>query len=298
MQIIKASDAKIAPHLNVGIYGASGAGKSTLLAKSWVTDPSKLVVGITEGQAEPIIRLWNPHATIVRLTTYQDVQSFYEWLHAGFRTGKWHNPQDGTDPATGAAKTLMVPTGDPFEFETYALDSISDVFRIVKHEITMRDHRRALQKYRASKGTAEGFDEPEVTSMQAWGILQDKMNAMLRAFRNLPANFVASFGLDEREEEGATAYRPYLQGRDVKSAVVGYFNGFGYAYKRIAEGEAVHEVAFRTNDQFTTKGIDGCDNVEEPDFKVWHCKFTERMAQAAADNPAQKGATKSKKDKE
>ncbi len=293
MQIVKADRANVSAYINVGIYGASGAGKTTILAQSWLTDPSRIVVGCTEGQAEAIVRLWNPSATIVRLNTYGDVQEFYEWLQLGFSTGFVHEQVQTRNPATGEVGKGFVPTSEPWSFETVCLDSVSDVFRIVKHEITMRDYRRQLAKHKASKGSAEGFDEPEVTSMQSWGIIQDKMQVMLRAFRNLPCNFVASFGIDEREEDSAVSFRPYLQGRDIRSSIVGFFNAFGYAYKRqTQDGGIVHEVAFRTGERWTTKGLDGCDNVEPPDFKTWHSKFMGVMrANANNTKPATAGET-------
>lgn len=281
----RARDTGASPHLKIGLAGASGVGKTTVGAYAYLTDPKKLVVVVAEAQAKAIIQLHNPEALVIHVSTFQDVQEAWEFLYRGFATGKMHVPSTSIDPATGAAKTVFAPTAEPFDFETVVLDSFSDIFRKVKGEVTQRSYRRAHAKFQASN-PGRAYEEPEVTSMQDWGILQDKCIALLQSFRDLPANFLCIFGIDEREESGATSYRPALQGRGLQSALVGFFNAFGYMYRSVVadagdQPKVVRQVLFLGGEEYTTKPLDGCDVIERPSFRLWVEKFRAKMAQVA-----------------
>ena len=276
MRINRARDTLAKSNIKVGLAGLSGVGKTAVGAKAFTDgDPESVVICLTETQGEAVIRLHNPGALIVNVSSYAEAKAFWTMMDTSFRTGFLHQPI----PATDGSFTLE-KTGQPFKCSTVVLDTFSDLFRMVRRSVTERDNARQLRKYVEAKGTEKGFDDPEATSMQAWGIVQDKCYQLLQMFRDLPCNFLCLFSIDEREEEGTTTYRPFLQGRDLKSSVVGFFNAFGYQYLVPAkEGvKASRQVAFRTGPQFTTKGLEGLADTERASFRAWHKQFNDFTA--------------------
>lgn len=273
-----------AAHIKVGIYGPSGVGKTRLGALAYSKDPRKVCHIYSEAQARTIIDLWNPDAMAVGIGQYKEAQEAWEFLYRGFTTGKLHLPELGADPNNpgGPQKTIFRPTDEPFEVETVVVDSFTDIFRWLKAETTKQGFQRAQNKWKSSKGSLDGFDDAEITSMQDWGIITDKAIALLQAFRNLPCNLVVIFAEAEREEVGSIVIRPYLQGKDLNANVIGFFNAFGYAYRRNASAEEtaagkpaiLREVAFLSDERLKTKPLDGLAATEPMDWRTWHAKFT------------------------
>ena len=270
IQILRAVDRKASNTLKVGLYGQSGVGKTACGATAYVTDPSKVIVCYTEGQAAAIVRTHNAQALTVHMRSYEEIQQTFKWLRRCFDSGKMHTLDDEGN---------LTESAEPFDYETVVVDSFSDVFRTVKSEVTRQSHQRALNRHISRVGSSSGFDDPEVTSQQDWGVLQDRCAAILRAFRDLPSNLVCIFQLDEREEDGATAFRPYVQGRDLKASMIGFFNAFAYAFRRKNGDGLTREAAFQTSEQYSTKSVNGLASVEPLDFRVWHQKFQAFIAE-------------------
>ena len=276
----KAADQPV--RIKAGVYGPSGAGKTRLGSLAYITRPGALLHIVTEGQAEVIVRLWNPEAQVIVATSFGDVRLAYEYAARGFKTGFVHVPsQEPGQPV------VWTKTDVPFDVETIVVDSASDIFRTLKAEVASDAVRRAASKHLSKTGSMDGFaSEEEDITFRDWDNIQTKMLSMLRGFRDLPCNLLVIYAQEEKEDKAlGTVKGPYLQGKDLKASTMGLFNAFGYAYRRPAtatEREAgrpdiIREVAFVADERYSTKSLDGLSGVEAPDFRAWHRKFREFM---------------------
>lgn len=302
IQIKRGGAAEAAPVFKIGLYGPSGAGKTRTGALAYINNPAGVLVIASEAQAEAIVRTWNPDATVIPITTGDDLRRAYEWAKRGFDTGLVHEwdatlVMDPAQPLAPGKPRGWVKTGEPFVYETVVLDSVSDVFRTMKAEVGAESAKRALEKHLKTRGTADGFSR-EGLEIADWEVLQTRMLTLLRAFRDLPCNLIAIYAVAESDDDAkGTQIRPYLQGKDLKATVMGLFNAFGFIHRRNAtqvEIDAgrppiVREVLFLADERYSTKPIDGLDSVEPPDFKAWvrknaafRAKLHEKRAAAIA----------------
>ena len=107
----------------------------------------------------------------------------------------------------------------------------------------------------------------------------------------LDADSAADTTVDVTPEAPAEAApKTSRAGRDLKAAIVGFFNGFGYMCRVPVQNEdgslrVRRQVHFLTDEQFTTKPLDGLDAIEVPAFKAWAEKFrnySKKVADARA----------------
>jgi len=312
IQIKRGGGADVAPHFKIGLYGPSGAGKTRTAALSYTKSPGGLLAIVSETQAEAIIRTWNPDATVIPVTTGDDLRRAYEFAKRGFDTGFFHEWDatlvlDPTNPTAPGKPRGWVKTTEPFAYETIVLDSVSDVFRTMKAEVAAESAKKAAEKHLKQRGTLDGFSR-ETLEIADWETLQNRLLSLLRAFRDLPCHLIAIYAVAETDDDAkGVQIRPYLQGKELKSTAMGLFNAFGYLHRRNAsqlEIDAgrpaiVREVMFLGDERFSTKPLDGLDTVEPPDFKTWvrknaafRAKLGEKRtaALAAKDAPPQVAA--------
>ena len=249
------------PKIKVGIYGKTGSGKSTIGATAYLTDPSAVFVLMLERQAESIVSLHNPDAMLFTADSLADVRVFVEFCRLGFATGFFHRPTQV------GSRVEFTPTETPFTCETIVVDSVSDLFRMATDEI------RTARAEKVKDALAA-----EVLDMQGWGVLQTRVMGVLRALRDLPSNLLCIFSEEVKDENGKTVRRPFIQGNDLKSNLVGLFNAFGYAQIRPDEnGRPIREVMFFADDRYSVKPLSGMSTLESPEFRVWHGKFLDAM---------------------
>lgn len=187
------------------IYGDSGAGKTWLA--STAPDP---VILLTERNGEQSVRLSNPDAPYVYVSTAEEVREFV----AAALDGSWADIGLGT-----------------YKPRTLVVDGLTEVQRLVKDQI---------QKQR---GDGE-------FSIRDWGVLNEKVRGLLRVFRDLPYNVVctALSKIDVADEIRYT--QPAFQGKAMGGEAMQYFNLVGYVYKRPKGGgrgqsaEIEHAVMF------------------------------------------------------
>ena len=291
IQIKRGGTAAEAPNFKIGLYGPSGAGKTRTAALAYSKSPAGLLAIVSETQAEAIIRTWNPDATVIPVSSGDDLRRAYEFAKRGFDTGFFHewDPaliMDPANPTAAGRPRGWVKTAEPFTYETVALDSVSDVFRTMKAEVAAESAKKAAEKHLKQRGTLDGFSR-ETLEIADWETLQTRMLTLLRAFRDLPCNLVAIYAVAETDDDvKGQQIRPYLQGRDLKATAMGLFNAFGYIHRRAAtQGEidagrptVIREVLFLADERFSTKPLDGLSNVEPPDFKTWVRKNAEFRA--------------------
>jgi len=278
MKVSRGGDQAATVHLKVAVYGPSGAGKSTLGATAYVSDPKTVAIICAEKQAKAIINLWNPEALVLDVDSVSDIQQAYSLLKRGFATGTLWLPD---------ANGNWIDTAEPFVTETVVIDSASDIFRTLKGDQLAIERDAAERRARARKGSGDVVVEDDL-GQHGWDVLQRRFMDAMRAFRDLPCNLLALWAQDERDENRETTYRPFIQGRDLKSNLPGLFNAVGYLSRVSfpnAEGgppTIKRLVSFALDERFTTKALDGLDGSEPPSFRAWRAKFLDHCAKVAA----------------
>lgn len=198
----------------------------------------KPVYLLTEPNGLPTIRAANPDAVVIQA---DEGNGGMETVRAFLRAAK-----DGT---------LARETG----CQTVVLDSMNELQRMVRDEI--------LNKKRTAHGDG-------VFTLQDWGVLTDKMRAMVRAFRDLPFHLVGITHADvQQEENGSRHILPMFMGRSLPNEIAGYFSVVGYQYRKqqkTDEGiEVTRHVLLHGPPTVVCKGLPGLDPVEVPDLSLW-----------------------------
>lgn len=219
------------------ITGPSGSGKTMLGARFGVGD--RVFVAPTELQAIPSIQEANPAAKI------------------------FHNSKG--EPGVRSSKDLQelrALLADPAfseRFDAFVLDSLTDCQRIIKDAYT-----RAQRSGRST------------TDMDTWGLIVDLTARLAREVRDLPMDICVICLDEEKDVDGeGLVHRPSVSGKKLPSQLAQYFNVVGFAHKRETEaGEVRHQVLFRADDRFLTKGMTALDAVEPPEPLFWmHKRF-------------------------
>lgn len=196
---------------------------------------------LTEPNGMATIRVANPNAVVVQADDANGgLDTVREFLRAA-RSGE-----------------LKRQTG----CETIAIDSLLELQRMLRDEI-MRSKRGGTQGARFT--------------LQDWGILNDKMRSLVRAFRDLPFHVIgithASAQTNESGDQRWVA--PMFQGKALPAEIAGYFSCVGYVYRQVERGEdktqmKVHQrVMFQGPETMMIKTLPGLEPIEEPDVKRW-----------------------------
>ncbi len=215
------------------------------VGKTWTasTAPNPVYL-LTEPNGLPTIRASNPNAIVVQA---DEGNGGMDTVRAFLRAAK-----DGSLARETGAKTVV-------------LDSLNELQRMIRDEI--------MASKRGNHGDA-------VFTLQDWGVLTDKMRAMVRAFRDLPFHVVGITHADAQVEEGGPRHLlPMFMGRSLPNEIAGYFSVVGYQYRKQSKGEdgevvTTRHVLLQGPPTVVSKGLPGLDPVESPNITVWLDKVT------------------------
>lgn len=140
------------------------------------------------------------------------------------------------------------------EYKTVVMDSVTELQKVCM-DFILRENKR------------------EVAQIQDWGSLNLKMERLIRAFRDLPMNFIATALQDSVTDKGTGDVRvmPELQGK-FQNTISAYFDEVFYAHTRTlsVEGKEVvrHRILTRNSGKFIAKDRSGKLPmvVEDPSF--------------------------------
>jgi phage nucleotide-binding protein len=151
------------------VYGASGSGKTSLIK----TLPKPVVLSAEGG----LLSIQDADIPFIEITSMEELQEAYMWCR---------------------------DSEEAKEFETIALDSISEVAEVVlNHELKTNKDGRA-----------------------AYGELNTQMTGLIRAFRDLPSKHVYfSAKLEKSQDEmGKLLYNPSMPGKSLTQSLPYFFD--------------------------------------------------------------------------
>jgi len=140
------------------------------------------------------------------------------------------------------------------EYRTVVMDSVTEIQKTCMDYI-LRENKR------------------DVAQIQDWGSLNLKMERLIRAFRDLPMNFIAT-ALEETEvdkQTGEMRVMPSLQGK-FQQTIAAYFDEVFYAFTKpvTVDGKEVfkHHILTRNSGKFIGKDRSGKlpATIADPDF--------------------------------
>lgn len=144
----------------------------------------------------------------------------------------------------------------PDRVDAVVLDSLTDAQRILKAHFTARQTKRT-----------------DVTDLETWGILIDATARLAREVRDLPVHVMVTCLSEEQSVEGeGLVHRPAVSGKRLPNDLAQFFNLVGYAHIKELERGLRHQVMFRGDDRWLTKGMSKLDAVEPPEPEVWVAK--------------------------
>lgn len=108
-----------------------------------------------------------------------------------------------------------IPDGEEMPYKTVVIDSLTEL-----QKLDMRELMDALER---EKG-ADRIDK-YVPTLQAWGKSGERVRIIIRSFRDLPCNLIATALLAESHDErtGIVTYYPSLPGK-LRSEIPGFFD--------------------------------------------------------------------------
>jgi len=195
------------------VYGAAGAGKTSLIP----TLPKPIVLSAEGG----LLSIADADVPFVEIKTIADLHEAYDWL-------------------VGSAEAM--------DFESVALDSISEIA-----EVVLNAEKKATKDPR-----------------QAYGAMQEQMADLIRAFRDLPGRHVyMSAKLDKSQDEmGKMLYAPSMPGNKTGQQLPYFFDEvLALRVERDADGNAYRALLCDGDGSWLAKDRSGkLDQWEAPDF--------------------------------
>jgi AAA domain-containing protein len=176
------------------IYGESGTGKTTLAGSADAVPSMRPVLVIDiEGGTESLRHSY-PEVEVVRVRTWQEMQSIYNALYEG-----GHG------------------------FQTVVLDSLTEIMKFSMYQI-MGD------LVKRGRNSGEEVD-PDIPSMREWGKNIEQVRRFVRGFRDLPINtiFTALVRSEKDAKSGITTFMPSLSGK-VAGEVAAFLDLVFYYY--------------------------------------------------------------------
>jgi phage nucleotide-binding protein len=151
------------------VYGQAGAGKTSLIP----TLPKPVILSAEGG----LLSIADTNLPFIEITSMQELREAYQWL-------------------TSSAEAA--------EFESVALDSISEIAEVVLN------HEKKINK------------DPRA----AYGAMQEQMADIIRAFRDLPGKHVyMSAKLEKTQDEmGRVLYAPSMPGNKTGQSLPYFFD--------------------------------------------------------------------------
>lgn len=162
------------------VFGQAGSGKTTLIK----TLPNPVTLSAESG----LLSLQDQDLPYIEVTSYEKLQEAYEWL----------------------------ATGEGQQFESVALDSISEIAEVV-----------------LNKEMEESKD-----GRKAYGEMGRKMQVIIRAFRDLPGRNVYMTAKLEKstDEQGRMMYSPSMPGNTIGQMLPYFFDDI-FALRVEKDGE-------------------------------------------------------------
>ena len=151
------------------VYGAAGAGKTSLIPSL----PEVVVLSAEGG----LLSIQGADVPYIGIATMADLNEAYQWL---------------------------VESGEAAQFQSVALDSISEIA-----EVVLASEKKATKDPR-----------------QAYGAMQEQMGELIRSFRDLPGRHVYMTAKLEKsqDEMGRILYSPSMPGNKTGQALPYFFD--------------------------------------------------------------------------
>jgi len=167
--LLKRTKEATAQAVKLLVYGQAGAGKTSLIP----TLPTPIILSAEGG----LLSIADTNLPFIEITSMTDLREAYQWL-------------------TSSAEAA--------EFESVALDSISEIAEVVLN------HEKKINK------------DPRA----AYGAMQEQMADIIRAFRDLPGKHVyMSAKLEKTQDEmGRVLYAPSMPGNKTGQSLPYFFD--------------------------------------------------------------------------
>lgn len=192
---------KLNPYMKGLVYGKPGAGKTRLVARACKVPAMSPVAYMTSDDSEAdTLTKAAPEAHHIPIKKFEDFWKVYD----------------------DAAKGLRDPNKIPFR--TFIIDTGTEAERM-----WMRDIMVDLMQKGRSTGGEVNIDVP---SVREWGQSISGMRRLIRAFRDLPVNFIVTAHEKEmRDNAGITWFKPDFPGKLANQAA-GMFSCVWYIYTK------------------------------------------------------------------
>jgi hypothetical protein len=193
LRLARAAD--LAPTVNLLVYGEPGVGKTRLCGSADAVPAMRKVLILDIDGGALSIRDVYPQVDVVRITQFGEIWRVYQDLASGHNHGY---------------QTVCLDTGT--EAQKYSMADIMN--RVVMQAKEKGEYR-----------------DPEVPSVREWGITTEQVRRMVRAFRDLPMNFLMTCHVKDDKDERTliTKKNPDLPGKLARQ-VAGFFDVVLYMY--------------------------------------------------------------------
>jgi phage nucleotide-binding protein len=212
------SPEETAKWLNSLIYGEPGSGKTYLSGTADDSlETSPLLVIDIDGGLMTIRKRRN--VKVVTIRAYDDLVRLYGILHSAIDT-----------------------TTDTLPFKTLSIDNLTELQKLDMKDIMA-----------ITPAVLEGRQDPSVPSMREWGISQDHIRKVVRAFRDLPCHTIFTCHVDIKpDNQNRNIYGPDLPGK-LRNQITGFVDVVGYLYATEHEGEIVRKLQTAKTDTVIAK---------------------------------------------
>ena len=184
---------------------------------------------------------------LIALTEMQAVRAIKKWGNKDLSVFLIKTYQDILDfQAIASAPNIGQ------KFDTIVCDSLTDMQRIVREHFTSQQTKRN-----------------DVTDMETWGVVGNKMEKFIRTVRDCRCHVVLLTLDDEKHvKDQGVLHRPALDGR-LKNELKQFVQAVGYTWrKEMPSGEYRYQISFELDESYTTKRDHALDAVEpmEPEY--------------------------------
>lgn len=193
--------AEFSGYFNMFVYGESGVGKTTLIGTAQDHEDTAPLLIIDIEGGMTTLRK-KTNIDVVQARSIKEVIEIFNKLH-------------------------MDTSG---YYKTVGLDSLTELQALDLREILNAAHKAKPDKV-----------DPDKPQQQHWGISREHMRKIVRAFKDLPVNFITTASLvTERDEDEPTRYYPALPGK-LRGDVPGFMDvvGFMRAKHKVSTDEVI-----------------------------------------------------------